>query len=208
MLEIIQKALDDGQIACGIFIDFEKAFDTVSHDILLEKLDHYGIRGISNDWFRSYLSDRSQFISINGFNSDYKTIKYGVSQGSVLGPLLFLIFINDLNTAIKHSETFHFADDTCLLNIDSVKQINKVHNNLKFLVQWLNANIISLNVAKTEVVIFRRKKKDLGCDLNLKLCGKKLKPSNYVRYLGIYLNEYVNWSPILTISANAMLCKL
>ena len=78
LLEIIQKALHDGQIACGIFIDFEKAFDTVSHDILLEKLDHYGIRGISNDWFRSYLSDRSQFISINGFNSDYKTIKYGV----------------------------------------------------------------------------------------------------------------------------------
>ena len=127
LLEIIQKALHDGQIACGIFIDFEKAFDTVSHDILLEKLDHYGIRGISNDWFRSYLSDRSQFVSINGFNSDYKTIKYGVPQGSVLGPLLFLIFINDLNTAIKHSETFHFTDDTCLLNIkDSIKQINKV----------------------------------------------------------------------------------
>ena len=88
LLEIIQKALDDGKIACGIFISLEKAFDTVSHDILLEKLDHYGIRGISNDWFRSYLSDRSQFVSINGFNSDYKTIKYGVPQGSVLGELL------------------------------------------------------------------------------------------------------------------------
>ena len=158
MLEIIQKALDDGQIACGIFIDFEKAFDTVSHDI--QKLDHYGIRGISNDWFRSNLSDRSRFVSTNGFNSDYKTIKYSVPQGSVVGPLLFLIFINDLNTAIKHSETFHFADDTCLLNIkDSVKQINKVFNlDLKFLVQWLNDNRISLNVAKTEVVIFRREK--------------------------------------------------
>ena len=132
----------------------------MSHDILLEKLDYCGIRGISNDRFRSYLSDRSQFVSINGFNSDYKTIKYGVPQGSVLGPLLFLIFINELNTAIKHSETFHFADDTCLLNIkDSVKQINKVVNkDLKFLVQWLNANRISLNVAKTEVAIFRRKK--------------------------------------------------
>ena len=172
LLEIIQKALDDGQIACGIFIDFEKAFDTVSHDI--QKLDHYGIRGISNDWFRSNLSDRSRFVSTNGFNSDYKTIKYSVPQGSVVGPLLFLIFINDLNTAIKHSETFHFADDTCLLNIkDSVKQINKVVNkDLKFLVQWLNANRISLNVAKTEIVIFRRKKKHLDCDLNLKLCGK------------------------------------
>ena len=73
LLESIQKALDDGQFACGIFIDLEKAFDTVSHDILLEKLNHYGIRGIANDWFRSYLSDRTQFVSINGFNSDYKT---------------------------------------------------------------------------------------------------------------------------------------
>ena len=73
LLESIQKALDDGQFACGIFIDLEKAFDTVSHDILLEKLNHYGIRGIANDWFRSYLSDRTQFVSSNGFNSDYKT---------------------------------------------------------------------------------------------------------------------------------------
>ena len=103
------------------FLELEKAFNTVSHDILL---DHYGIRGISNDWFRSYLSDRSQFVSINGINSDYKTIKYGITRGSVLGSLLFLIFINDLNIAIKHSETFHFADDNCLLSIkDSVKQI-------------------------------------------------------------------------------------
>ena len=189
LLEIIQKALDDGQLACGIFIDLENTFDTVSHHILLEKLDHYGIRGISNDWFRPYLSNRSQFVSINGVNSDYKTIKYGVPQGSALGLLLFLIFINDLNIAIKHSEIFHFADDACLLNIkDSVKQINKVVNkDLKFLVQLSNSNKISLNVSKTEVVIFRRKKKQLDCDLNLKLCGKKLKPSNYVLYLGIYL---------------------
>ena len=119
---------------------------------------------------------RSQFVSINGFNSDFKTINYSVPQSFVLGPLLFLMSINDLKTAIKHCETFHFADDTCLLNIkDSVKQINKVVNkDLKFLVQWLNANRISLNVAKTEFVIFRRKKKHLDCDLNLKLHGKNL----------------------------------
>ena len=117
LLESIQKALDDGQFTCGIFIDLEKVFDTVSHHILLEKLNHYGIRGVSNDWFRSYLSYRTQFVSINGFNSDYKTVKYSVTQGSVLRPLLFLIFINDLNITIKNSETFHFADDTSLLNI-------------------------------------------------------------------------------------------
>ena len=92
LLERIQKALDDGQFACGIFIDLEKAFDTVSHDILLEKLNYYGIRGIANIWFRSYLSDRTQLVSINGFNSDYKTVKYGVPQDSVLGALLFFNF--------------------------------------------------------------------------------------------------------------------
>ena len=176
----------------------------------------YGIRGISNVWFRSYLSDRPQFVSINGFKSDYKTIKYAFPQGSVLGLLLFLIFKNYLNTAIKHSETFHFAADTYLLNIkDSLKKIKKVvKKDLKFLVQWLNTNRISLNVAKSEVAIFRRKRKHLECDLNLKLCGKKLKPSNYVRYLCIYLDEYLNWSPHINhlnkklVKANAMLCKL
>ena len=100
--ESIQKALDDGQFPGGIFIDLEKAFETVSHDIILEKLNRYGIRGIGNDWFRSYLSDRTQFVSINGFNSDHKTVKYGVPQGSVLGTIRFLIFINDLNITIKN----------------------------------------------------------------------------------------------------------
>ena len=86
------------------------------------------------DWFRSCLSDRAQFVSINGFNSNYKTVKYSVPQGSVLLPLLFLIFISNLNIAIKHSGTFHFVDDSCLLNIkDSIKKMSKVVNkDLKF----------------------------------------------------------------------------
>ena len=184
LLESIQKALDDGQFACAIFIDLEKAFDTISHDILLEKLNQHGIRGIANDWFRSCLNDRTQFVSVNGFNSDYKTVKYGVPQGSVLGPLLFLIFINDLNIAIKNSETFHFADDTCLLNIkDSIKKINKVVNkDLKFLIQWLHAN----KIAKIGSLFSEERKSNLT--LNLKICGKKLQISIYLKYLGIYLD--------------------
>ena len=111
---------------------------------------------------------------------------------------------------------FHFADDTCLLKEkDSIKKISTVVNkDLKFLIQWLHTNKTSLNVAKNEVIIFRRKKKQLDFDLNLKICEKKLQVSSYVKYLGIYLDQYLDWSPHVNhlshklVKANAMLCKL
>ena len=145
--ENIRKALDDGNIGYGVFVDLQKAFDTVDHHILLAKLSHYGIRGVSNDWFKSYLSNRSQYVSINGYDSGLAAINCGVPQGSVLGPLLFLLYINNLNQAIKF---YHFADDTNLLCLgNSIKKLNKLVNaDLKRLVNWLNANKISLNVKK------------------------------------------------------------
>ena len=93
LTEMVRQALDGGNFACGIFVDFQKAFDTVDHSILLKKLEHYGVRGIANNWFRSYLTNRTQYVSINGFDSSLQVMKYGVPQGSVLGPLLFLIYI-------------------------------------------------------------------------------------------------------------------
>ena len=94
--EKIKETIDKGKFGCGIFIDLKKAFDTVNHQILLTKLEHYGVRGVLLDWFKSYLSGRKQFVCFNGESSDCKEILCGVPQGSVLRPLLFLLYINDL----------------------------------------------------------------------------------------------------------------
>ena len=138
----IRDALDQNEFACGVFIDLKKAFDTVDHDILLKKLEYYGMRGLTNDWFRSYLTDQKQFVSINGHNSNEMECNIGVPQGSVLGPLLFLIYINDLNHAINNSVVHHFADDTNLLHINkNIKKMNTLLNqDLKSLCNWLKAN--------------------------------------------------------------------
>ena len=145
----IREQLDKGNFACGIFVDFQKAFDTVDHQILIQKLNYYGIRGIANNWFSSYLQNRTQFVSINGFDSNVNAICCGVPQGSILGPLLFLIYINDLYFATKYCKVHHFAGDTNLLNFNnSIKKINKqVGHDLKYLSYWHNANKICLNVS-------------------------------------------------------------
>ena len=146
----IRKALDDGNVGCGVFADLQKAFYTVDHQILLAKLNHYGIRGVSNDWFKSYLSNRNQYVSINGYESGLAAINCGVFQGSVLGHLLFLLYIKNLNQAIKFCKAHHFADDTNLLCFsNSTKKLNKLVNaDLKHLINWLNANKISFNAKK------------------------------------------------------------
>ena len=148
----IRHEIDKGNYACGIFVDF----DMVDHHILLKKLEYYGVRGISNKLFASYLRNRKQFISINGYKSNLADVKCGVPQGSILGPLLFLIYINYLDVEIKYSEVHHFVVDTNLLNFNScVKYINKqVNYDLKNLSNWLKANKIYLNVGKTELALF------------------------------------------------------
>ena len=103
----IRKNLDEGNIGCGIFVDLQKAFNTVDHDILLSKLEHYGICGLANEWFKSYLSSKKQYVSINGYDSNLADVKFGVPQGLVFGPPLFLSYINDLHQALKFCKVYH-----------------------------------------------------------------------------------------------------
>ena len=192
IIEKINQSLDKEKIACGVFVDFQKAFDTVNHDILLKKLSHLGIKGNINEWFKSYLFERKQFVSVLGYKSNLATLNHGVPQGSVLGPLLFLIYINDLNKAIKNSTVFHFADDTNLLQIsNSYEEVaKKLNKDLKNLHGWLLANKISLNAAKTEIIFFKKPRSlQPPPTLKIKLDGIRIHPTSSVKYLGLFLDE-------------------
>ena len=150
--EISKETIDNGKFGCGIFIDLKKAFDTVNHNILLTKLEHYGVRGVLLKWFESYLSNRSQYVFCNGVKSDILNITCAVPQGSVLGPLLFLLYISDLPNISSKLNFFLFADD---YESDDLKELEKtVNQELKLLSQWLNVNRLSLNVKKIILLYF------------------------------------------------------
>ena len=195
--EHIRSLLDKGEFVCGIFVDLEKAFDTVHHDILCEKLKSYGLRGNINKLIKSYLSNRKQFVSINGYDSEIKDVTCGVPQGSSLGPLLFLLYINDLRLCLSETSCGHFADDTFIVfNSKKPKTIETVINyELKKVTKWLRLNKLSLNAAKTEVIFFRSNRHSLDYDkISIKMNGFKLTPVDYIKYLGMYIDKNLDWN--------------
>ena len=119
LMDKLTTALENGEFTVGVFLDFSKAFDTINHQILLDKLYHYGMRGVALSWFESYLSGRYQLVTYNGIKSSQQLIKCGLPQGSILGPLLSLIYINDLPSVCKSAESIMFADDTDIFLSDS-----------------------------------------------------------------------------------------
>ena len=156
------QAIEKGEYAVGVFLDFSKAFDTVDHDILLDKLDHYGIRGCALSWFKSYLSCRTQYVTYDGSESNRQMIKCGVPQGSILGPLLFLIYINDLCTVCKNTMPVLFADDTNLFSsgLDATGIQDGVNHDLAIITEWLKANKLSLNIKNTHYMKLCKKQSE------------------------------------------------
>ena len=181
LTENIRKNLDEGNIGCSIFVNLQKAFDTVEHDILLSKLAHCGIRSLANEWFKSYLSNRKQYVSIKGYDSNLADVKFGVPEGLVLGPLLLPTYINDLNQALNFRKAHHFADDTKLLRYSkSIYRLNKYvkyyyityYYILYYLLVKCQQNFIECE--KTELVIFKHQRKKLDSPIKIKLSRKRL----------------------------------
>ena len=195
----IYESFERNEYTIGVFIDLSKTFDTADHDILLKKLEIYGILGTHFQWFRNYLRNRKQYIQFDGWQkTSYKVVKCGAPQGFILGPLLFLLYINDLQFASDLIEPSMFADDTNLFY--SNKDINfaflKVNDELQKINEWFISNKFSLNVKKNKYSFFQKscKKDDIPLVLpKLNIDNSEIARTESVEFLGVLLDENLSW---------------
>ena len=199
-LDIVTEALDNSQYALSLFIDLSKAFDTIDHSLLLKKLSSYGIRGLALDLIKDYLSNRYQFVEINGVPSELMSISCGVPQGSILGPMLFLLYINDMYTCTKILKLILFADDTTIVftSNDLNKLIRTVNKELVLLSDWFALNKLSLNSLKTNYMIFKNNNLDSPLP-DLILDGVTVTRVQSVKFLGVLVDEKLTWKNHVTV---------
>ena len=195
LVDKISNALEDGEFVLGVFLDFSKAFDTVNHDILFSKLEFYGVRDVSLNWFKSYFNSRQQFVEYNGATSKSQNITCGVPQGSILGPLLFLIYINDLASVSSKIFTLLFADDSNLFlsgnNPNTL--IQTMNTEIDKVIDWLKMNKLSLNLKKTHFMLFRRRRARVLLDTDLVIDGVKIDMVNKTKFLGVIIDPHLTF---------------
>ena len=190
----VLRNFDNNNYTCSIFLDLTKAFDCVCHNILATKLNHLGINDTAHKWLTDYLSDRIQCVKFDGCISNEKIVSIGVLQGSILGPILFLIYINDIQRAGQTGELLLFADDGNYYenSEDYSELINSVNNNLKYLIKWFVANRLAVNIIKTEAMLFSRK--ILYFPLQPIMLNETPISFNFTfKFLGLHLDFKLNW---------------
>ena len=188
----IYQGFENNEYTIGIFVDLKKAFDTVNHNILLDKLNFYGIRGTPLAWLASYLSNRQQYVQVHDHASSYMKIKCGVPQGSVLGPLLFLIYINDLFHSSKYLSFILFADDTSIFyrHKDIQTLINTVNSELCLVSSWFKANKLTLHPDKTKFILFHPSRKKVNLDeIHISINGAPLSRVDNTKFLGVIIHQ-------------------
>ena len=196
MVERIRAAWNGGHSALGVFIDLKKAFDTVDHGLLLAKLEHYGVRGKALQLITSYLEGRMQYVVYGGFESARGEMTCGVPQGSVLGPLFFLLYVNDMGRACQELQLVLFADDTNIFarDKDPIALFTKVNQGLQGLSTWFRCNRLTLNLKKTEYVFFGGPRGASSEGLVLAVGGEEIKRAEGARFLGVWVDERLRWS--------------
>ena len=209
LLNDIQTNMNKKLFSCGVFIDLKKAFDTVDHNILLNKLNYYGFRGIVNDWFSSYLKNRTQTTQVGQNISNNVEVSCGVPQGSVLGPLLFLLYVNDMHKCSDKLKFYLFADDTNILYADkNMKALESTVNiELRHLYDWLTASKLTLNIKKSNFVIFHSYQKRLAYQPKIRIFDNErnkyvnLECKDYIKYLGILIDKNLSWKHHIDVIA-------
>ena len=195
LLTKINDALIKKHHTIGIFLDLSKAFDTINHNILISKLEHYGIRGNALQWFRHYLTDRQQFVYVHSTKSSLQQLTCGVPQGSILGPLLFLLYINDITHVSTILSYIIFADDTNLLlsHPDFHELQNTTNTELAKLSNWFKANKLSLNIKKTNFMTFSRVKHKHH-NTNIFIDDQSIQQVDTTKFLGTIIDSKLNWT--------------
>ena len=197
ILDLITSFLDNinnKKFSTMIFLDIKKAFDSGSHNKLFKKLDYYGIRGVANLLLKSYLNDRKQYVLIDNQKSCEKIIEYGIPQGSILGPQLFLIYVNDLPSCLETVPRF-FADDTALLidNNNTTELQTLTNTELANINQWMTANNLIVNANKTIALNISPNMRNNNDTLSYVLNGETVCSSNSAKYLGITIDKQLSF---------------